>query len=452
MTVNAGAMSSISNELPGALHELSARIIELMDSKETERIDEPYIIRRFRTYPKEDLPGSRIMRSVDERTSKETWNPETYDNIIEDIREEDIYSECLEEVRRRITDERGEPENLLSDLIRKIIDLDVDSASDREIMNQISIFIAYLDNSPILWRGVSWINGLKVKESIRLDEDVTIRPPTEDDLEIEMPIPIAQHRNQTPPTAPSSVVEFNKRTDDVTDIDRERSIILSTLSLYDVATVAEIRWDRYSDTFHKGPRIIQAYDIEREKLDSLPYTHAVNEDSMDDLRDFYSEIRPLITEEIINRENDDFLTIAFDRYQGAIADDDSDESRLTSAIMCLEALLLGNEGELSDKLARRTGILMGFFDEYHPIEVTNKTRSAYDIRSRYVHGSKIDDENDVSSLADEIIDYARRCILTILQVRNEIEKAKLLNKLDESGLHQGPRESLEETIEENCNI
>lgn len=445
-------MSSASNELPGALHDLSGRIIELMDSEEIERIEEPYIIRSFRTYPNEDLPGSRIMRSVDERTSREGWNPETYNKIIEEIQEEDIYSECLEGIRRRITDERGEPEDLLSDFIRKVIDLDIESTSDREIMNQISIFIAYLDNSPVVWKGVSWINGMEAKESIRLDEDVTIRPPKEDDLEIEMPLPIAQHRNRTPPTVPSSIIEFNKRTNDAIDIDRERNSILSTLSLYSVATIAEIRWNRHSDTFHRGPRVTQRYDIEREKLDFLPYTHTVEEDSMDKLRDFYSNIRPLVTEQIIERDTDDFLTIAFDRYQGAIADDESDESRLTSAIMCLEALLLGNEGELSDKLSRRAGILLGFFEGYHPIEVTDKTRSAYNIRSRYVHGAKIDDEDDVSALTDEIIDYARRCILTILQVRDNIEKTKLLNKLDESGLHQGPRESLEETIEANCQI
>lgn len=445
-------MTTNAEELPGALHELSSKIVELMDDEDVEKIEEPYIIRHFQTFSHEEIAGARITRSIDERTTKEGWNPETYDTIISELKDTEIYEECIDGIQSRDIEGTNEPNDLLEDFIRKVIDTDVDSSSDREVMNQISLFIAHLDGSPISWRGISWINGIEVEDSIRLDETTTIRPPKEEDLEVEMPLPLARHRNRTPPNAPSSILEINERTNNARELDIKRDKILSTLSLFKLNTVAEVRWRQETEGFVSGPRLTRRYDIERERLNQVPYQASVEDDEIDELREFYSNINPIISDKIIKKGQDDFITIAFDRYQNAISDDDSDESRLTSAIMCLEALLLGNEGELSGKLSRRTGLLLGFYDNYHPIEVQEKTKSAYNIRSRYVHGTKIDDDNDVSSLAETILDYSRKSLLTIIQVEENMGKKKLLNKLDEAALHEGPKESLFNTLEDSCTV
>jgi hypothetical protein len=314
-----------TDDLPGALFDLASEIITEMHDKDIEKIEEPYIKRRFHTVPPDDLAGARIIRTTEERISKEGWNPETYDIILEEIGESNVFEECIEDIHSRVGETRREPENLMEDFVRTIIDLDVDDSSSREVMNTISLFLAHLDNSPILWHGTSWINGLEINESIRLEESVTIRPTTEDDLEIELPLPTARHQNNSIPTSPSSIIEFSNRTNEVTELDEERDIILSTLSLYNVVTIPEVRWNRESKSFNRGPRLFQNYSIDREKMDVIPYTYEIDSVETDDLREFYSEIRPLISGQIIQKQEDDFLTIAFERYQDAIADDDSAE-------------------------------------------------------------------------------------------------------------------------------
>lgn len=445
-------MASKSDELPGALYELSSKILELTELDEVKTVDRPYTKRHFRSFG-DELAGSKIHGSHDEKITKEDWHPESYEHVLEEISETDIYSECINQVDRRIGDKGREGEDLLEEFIRRILECSLDDASEREIMNQIHLFICYLDDSPVLWGGSSWIDGLQVEETIRLDEDVKIRPPTDDDLTIELPLSVARHGGaRSPKVVPRSIVEFSERTNDASEVDSERDEILSTLLLYSVTSIAEIRWERESENFRKGFKLYSRFNIGRRKLESLPFDRTIEEDEIDELRNFFSTVRPLISDQIVEKEGTDFLTIAFDRYQNAIADDDSDESRLTSAIMCLEALLLGAEGELSDKLSRRTGILLGFFDDYHPIEVKNKIRSAYDIRSQYVHGSKIDEEEDISKLTYRILDYSRLCLVTFLQMSGELEKKQFLTKLDESALHEGPKESLKETISDTCEV
>jgi hypothetical protein len=439
------------DELPGALFELSNKTIAVINDEDPERTKKPHIRRHYRPPPVDDITGKSIFRTYDERVTKEGWHSETYDEIVNQVSETDIYSECAERIEKRTG--KSDPEDVLNRFVNKILDENPDSSSARVVSNSIHRFISFIDNSPILWSGTSWVNGFEVEESLRLNEEVSIRPPDEDeDLKIEMPMPVARGNNKNIPTVPNSIIEFEIRTNNSEDLDIMRNKILSTLLLFDVSTIAEVKWETNSNGFDRRLRYYKRYDIEREKLDGVPYETMIGGDQLENLRKFYSVMSGEIEDQIITVDEDDFLTIAFNRYKNAVSDDDSPESQLTSAIMCLEAVLLGDEGELSEKLSRRAGTLLGFFDEHHPLKVKRSIKRAYNIRSRYVHGSKINDEDDVISLSSEIIEYSRRILVIILQMRKEVEKNKLLNKLDRSGLDSDSKDSLKEDLVANCEI
>lgn len=124
----------------------------------------------------------------------------------------------------------------------------------------------------------------------------------------------------------------------------------------------------------------------------------------------------------------------------AILNQSTIEGRLASAIMSLEALFLKPEekAELTYKLGLRTSKLLGM-KGFEPIKVRNYLRQAYGIRSKFVHGSRIEkeDRDNATKFLADILEYARMSIVTFMQLRQEeVEKEKLFNLIDNSLLSE----------------
>lgn len=435
-----------ASELPGAIHDLSVSIVDALESEDLDTIQEPWIRRRYITFGRDEV-GGYIHHTEEDEFQKEAWATEEIHEIVEKIREKEIYEECKDLISRRTEEDIDDVDELLESYIRDVVDRSIDDLSERELTNRGSVFVAEIDNSPIYWEGVCWIDGIRLEDSIRLTEEITLREPTEEDMTNEYPARIAELGPPQPPrNAPTAILELSMRTNNSNDTDILRTKILNTLLLYRISSASEIRWRRRSEGYRIRPPEYPEYynyEISREKMSHLPFSATIEEDEGNELREFYGTLDSKVHDHLIQAD-EDYLTIAFDRYRSAISDDDSDESGLTSAIMALEALLLGAEGELADKLSRRTGTLLGHFD-YNPIKIYRRVKKAYDVRSDYVHGSKIDE--DISKLTSRIVNYARMALIIELQLHEEIEKPKLLSKLDRSGLHSEARESMEETLE-----
>ena len=106
--------------------------------------------------------------------------------------------------------------------------------------------------------------------------------------------------------------------------------------------------------------------------------------------------------------------------------------------------------ELNEKLSLRIAIALEPFG-YQTLEVYNLVKKAYDIRSRFVHGSKVEPKK-IGVLPEKILDYCRVSIIMFLQLHNEFDKEKIINLFGKSLLDDSEKKKFHKIIEEKCTI
>ncbi len=359
----------------------------------------------------------------------------------------------------------GEARFFVNSYLERILDNYDDGVDESDKVRLVHAFASVVTEAPVNYSPEVHIDGLKIKnKEFNLGRSYSLRPVSEDDLALEFRSEgKALNSSGFGQFAPMGVVEFEVQTEDISNVFNKRDSVLSTLQLYDLVSLCEV-------TINPNPLLRghlsrrPAYGIRRRDVPQLPYQMQLDENSDGErLARFFEEIQPIVHHRVSKSSTDTFVSIAFNRYQNALVDDDSEESRLTSAIMSLEALFLGNEGELSDKLSRRTGILLGHEGE-NEIEVYDKIKQAYRVRSNYVHASKDqsgrenNQPDNINKLTDRVLDYTRRCIIIALQLSNEMveeksvtmrsAKKRILNDIQNASLNDDARESFHETFDD----
>lgn len=437
------------DKLPGTLHDIAQETLEIISNNENitkEKI--PYLKRDFQVI---ELTSGRkhIINVETDEIEKEEWSSNTIQEIIDELKTGEEYDKALDYIGDRGENMRRPPDLLLREFVSSIMEFESDNVLGSDITNQVSLFISHIDDSAISWKTTLWIDGLDMDaDSIDIDDSTRLRTPNENDLVEESKISEdTPHTPSSVPTAgPSAILEVTRRAKDENEIFTELQKLIYGLRLYSVSSVSRIRLHLDSSGVVSFPPTTV------KSTPNTPFRYTLSSDNESNLQEFMTKMTPVVEEKIIEKEEDDYLNIAFDRYKSALNDNDSDESRLTSAIMALEALLLKDEerAELSERLSRRTDILLSFFS-YQEIEVSRKVRRAYEIRSRYVHGSKIGEE-DISELTERIMDYARKCIVLFLQVPEDEGKDNLLSAIDRSSLQDESKKSLEEDLSNWCEI
>ena len=187
------------------------------------------------------------------------------------------------------------------------------------------------------------------------------------------------------------------------------------------------------------------------------YKYSLAKDDGPKLQEFLDKIEKLIPEELIRpgMSEVDHLVIAVQRYEDSLLKPEITESRLSFAIMALEALFLKEEEreELEHRLGQRVAKLLAEFG-HEPLEVYNKLKRSYSIRSSFVHGSPIskDQQSEALKLTQDILEYVRLSIVIQLQLKGTIDKDKFLSLLDNTLLTQNASEKLQKILEENCEI
>ena len=118
----------------------------------------------------------------------------------------------------------------------------------------------------------------------------------------------------------------------------------------------------------------------------------------------------------------DHLTIAFKRYSEALLEATIIESRITTAMMGLEALFLDDSKELAYKLAVRISKAMSFLN-HNPFAVRDFVYKAYGIRSTFAHGGHLTYKETkklekryggVEKILQAVLDYLRISILVMI--------------------------------------
>ncbi|GAA0722685.1 hypothetical protein J2744_000061 [Halorubrum trapanicum] len=446
-------MSQTREDLHSLLYDLAEEAIEIAQSNSDgdiiETTEVPYLERRYQTID-DSIDGSRIIRTTEEESNKNEISTDVLRDTSQQLQETEIYDRVISEVESREFESLivPSPESSVTAYIQSILNGAKNGVSDRDIARHISIFTSEIDSAPISWNPKIWILGLDIEDdSVQLEENITIRKPDEDDLveEIRIEDDAGFNRRATgmPERAPTAIIEFSKRAPDRRDIYDTIQVMISVLQLYDVGSVSSMKVDLHTES------IIKPFPLPgRYNSPDTPFSYTISESEISDLSLFYTHMYEVVEERLYSTDEQDYLTISFDRYENAIEENDSPESQLTSAIMSLEAMLLKDEekGELSERLSRRADILLGLFG-HQPIEISRKIKTAYSIRSRYVHGSETDQDYG-EDLVSDIVDYTRNCIVIYLLLSEDFPKEKLLSKLDNASVQAESREALSEKIQE----
>jgi len=286
---------------------------------------------------------------------------------------------------------------------------------------------------------------------IEIADGCKIKRPEPIDLEYEISYEsFPMFDPMTPHHIPSAIMTIEHRAKGQPEMLRKIEKIVAVLRLFKVGSVSTVRtkWNPTSLLQFGGTSY-------RTSPPSATFKYGLNKEDEKKLQTFFEIIEPKIPTEVIEKGKGEtnFITIAFDRYNDSLLKQDIPESRLASAIMCLEALYLkdNERGELSERLSQRTAVAIKFFN-YNSLEVFNILKKSYDIRSRFVHGSKIEKEEqkDLMRLVEKVIDYARISIVMFLLIQESIEKDKFISMLNNSLLDDKAKQKLKELIEEKC--
>lgn len=393
-----------------------------------------------------------------EYTEKEELNWISVRDFIDtEIKKLKEYNELIEIISKQYKTSKEQADGWLNRFVYKIVEIPLSKGlSDHDILEYITIFTHELEHNPILFKPIVWIDGIYLgSNSILISDSIKIKKPEPDDLEYEIALDIF------PPLAfklspfqekPSAILLLEYRVDGQPKMLDIIQRVINTLRLYRVGSVSTIKTEWISSS------ILQIGGTTYRNV-QIPahFKYELNEKDEDCLKDFFNVIEPKIPAEIIQKGTGEtnFITIAFDRYNDSILKQDIPESRLSSAIMALEALYLKDDemGELAERLAQRTSLLLSLFG-YDSLETFNIIKRSYNIRSRFVHGSKIEKEDmkDIAKLIDKVVDYARKSIVIFLQLQELIEKNQLLNRLTNSLLDNKAKDKLRDFVKDRAKI
>ena len=148
--------------------------------------------------------------------------------------------------------------------------------------------------------------------------------------------------------------------------------------------------------------------------------------------------------------------LALHRYNDSFLKTEVTAYKILSSISSMEALLSDGGSEITFKIRLRVAKLLSFYG-FNPIEVSDKMKDAYNLRSKLVHGAKTDDkEKNLLEFArkhtHEILNYNRICLLISLQLRPYLDKSKLMKEIDTSLIDIQTNEELKNLIIDKVKI
>jgi uncharacterized protein YeeX (DUF496 family) len=444
--------------LPGTLHKLAEKI----DEKIEESKEKGELLLEFKPYIKTKISNFKCEKGITgfntsyEDIVQEEWAWEQKRNLVENkIKQTEEYKETTKIISRDYDIPIDQADHQLSGFVYKIVGSSIKGIGNHDITDHIMIFISELEHNPILWRSVVWLDGIYLEtDLIEINDSIKIKKPEPKDLEYKFSRGIFPPLTELTSTHgfPSAIMCLKYRVEGAPEMQNSIDKIINILRLYKVGSISRIK------TKFSSPTTLQFIGtVSRSYITSTNFKYGLKKEDEEQLRIFFKVINSKIPDEVVQKGTGevDFITIAFDRYNDSILKQDVPESRLLSAIMSLEALYLKDDemSELSERLAQRTALTLSFFD-YDPLKVFNIIKRSYNIRSRFVHGSKIgkDDQKDVMILVEKVIEYTRRSLIIYLQINESIDKNKFLNLLSKSLLDKDAKEKLQKMLEGNVKV
>jgi hypothetical protein len=368
-------------------------------------------------------------------TARQVWDPfdihDFYKSNIEKLLE---LEKLADSISRRYGTKPAQAGYKVKMLAMAILGRTLDGMKEKELNDLILAFSNDVSGGPTEWRVKSHIEGIWLEpERVELHESTVLRKPTPEDFERELPADIADvdlpHKASC---VPGGILECDIRA--TSDLEREawakREML--ALQLFDVGSIHPL-------ITHYIPASFLA--ISFSTLTNIGYVatkkYLIGSERVSILQTFTREARRIIPldEFLLDSVPKDYLTMAIQRYSEALLKPDPPESRLTLAIMGLEALYLKSEerSKLRRRLSQRTSTCLASFS-FGPSQVADDVAEAYQTRSTYVHGGLLKESERplIEKTLDRILNYLRVSIIIFLQIRKEEGKESFIDLLRES--------------------
>jgi hypothetical protein len=366
------------------------------------------------------------------------------------IQSQKEFIRCLDLLRPQLPENRARGLSYwLETFVDKIESQVAQGCEEDALLDTIAIFISDLENAPCDMTVAARLTGITLPndDPVRIN-GLSIRRLQKSDFEVEHPLrPVL--RDIIPMSwriTPSAVLEFNMTGDSPNSPQIELFAILGCLCLFRLGAV------RYIDYEYVMRSIIRPSNVVDSNRNFAPsYKYMLEQTDVDGLATLITKIKPCLPVLFDKLTKPTPSQIAFHRYTDGLLRGETIESRITSAITCLEALFLREKerSELTHKLGLRCAALMRALKK-DPLEVKNCLSRAYDIRSTYVHGGLVDSSKSdrLDDLCMTILEYARLAVLISLQIHAFVKKDDFIADLDKSLLDPAAADKITRIIGE----
>jgi uncharacterized tellurite resistance protein B-like protein len=416
-----------------------------------------YVKPKFKEFEFKDGTVSRMSWTF-EYVDKMEWHWHDEFKFLETtVKKLQEYSDTFKLISKTYGVAEPQAEFWLSRFAQILSRMSLEEVKQEDVIQLITTFVADLEGAPKHWIVRAWLNGLWTKEpEVTIFEGLTLRHPRQTDFESERPLESAifGFQEEVIPMFqyPSAILEMMKRAKDQPELHYELETLLITLRLFRVGSVAPLKiyWNSESvlgfGHYTTGPSRV-AIPTEKYSLSAA---------ELDTLRTFIQRVKPIIPQEFLRGgETTDYMVTSLQRFNDAMLKAEPPESRMTFAIMSLEALYLksGEREELEHRLSQRIAKILSILG-HDPMEVYNTLRRSYDIRSKFVHGEPLEkaDRQYTAENLSKVLEYNRVSIVASLQLKEKIAKEQLLNLIDNSLLSPQAETKLNEKIKQFCSV
>lgn len=316
---------------------------------------------------------------------------------------------------------------------------------------------------PADWKCAVFLNGLVSKKWHKVNE-ITIRPPVDADFKthkvlvvegVNPAIPLDVR--ETKVYAVSSVLEFVAH--DIPrgimpghweNYEKVVSAIKQETRLLKLSTGGGWKftsWAAESDSVMAFSAVDNRFPMEvyRISLGIFEFSHFKERE-----KDVYNLVRHIVYPEYINKIENQSKKLRSALRAMELFNEASIRPPLESllfSIIGLESILLRDSGEMRLKLSTRTAVLLECLG-YSRSEVFRNVYNAYKVRSEFVHGDIIEDD-DTDILAPKILEYLRFAILMWLDSGPESakEEKQLQENLGRASMQEEKLEQIQKCFQ-----
>lgn len=417
---------------------------------------------------------------------------ESVPTLLNNIKNSSEYQAVLNHFTEIFNEEKQKIDPFLESFIIKLIsqyERTLNSSELEDIKNIINIFLQELNGSPVKFGIKAKIKGItfNTKEIVvnlnirinKLDIKIKLRKLTAKDIENEFPAPVSYiGYNETIAriTAQSQVptiLEVETSANLITTNHNEAigsminimKLVIIALRLFRTGGIEYLSYDFFTDSvinwnlnYHMKDRINDAI---LPIFYSMPHgdNYLINDKDIEKLSRFWEKIKgPILKNIIVPINNMNHIAVAYKFYINALLTRSLDSfmevnvnGKIAFAIMGLEALFLEDSAELKYRLGLRISKLLGIYDRdtYSSIKVNENIKTAYNIRSKFLHGTSAGNGNENSNLLSLVMDYLRNSIIIYLLIHKS--KNDFIKLIDNSLINPDSEKELKSCMNDIIN-